>query len=315
MATYSYILLTQNWPTGIAANLFYLIESADGTDRIARTQANIEEIGGGMYKAIVTLNEAWGVLLARWDNGVDFAGETLLNVAPANSGSVQSHWSLGGVAREETAALAAEAAGQANDQLSAQASTLDAIAAYAQSAAASSDSADQKIGNPETTLAEAIAGVEAGGGASAEELAQALAGRVNVIVWSPATGWSLSLFRGDSYAEALAIPVSKQPTETHWPSELEQVHFSCAPTPELLEVDPNASSLYSIECIITTASGGGQAFKINLTSDQTQSLSCEPTDAPNGGYTFWLVANKDSAQRTLRSGPLTIALGAAPSNT
>jgi hypothetical protein len=144
---------------------------------------------------------------------------------------------------------------------------------------------------------------------SATEIADAMAGRVNVIIHSPATGFNLDLFRGDAYldAQGTAITITKKPTETHWPSVLNDVVFDAKPTAGLLEIAPDAASLTGIACTITQATGDDQAFTLELTAADTATLAYNAA-IKTGGYTFRLVANSSNptTTKTLRAGILTV---------
>lgn len=140
-------------------------------------------------------------------------------------------------------------------------------------------------------------------------IATALAGSVNVIVWAAATGWSMSLFAGDSYlaSDDRGITITKQGTETHWPATLEDVSFFAEPTAELYELEPDAESISGAECTVTQATGDNQAFTLELETTDTEKLTFN-SKLPNGGYKFWFRANVDdpTTAATLRSGPLTV---------
>jgi hypothetical protein len=153
--------------------------------------------------------------------------------------------------------------------------------------------------------------VDAVGGASdadiaaiASATATALAGTINVTVNSPATGGTLDVFRGDSYATAdgRGLTITKATGETWWPTTLSTVHFYCGPTDRTLVDAPSAASIGPTACTVNTASGSSQAFTLQLTSTQLATL----TAGGAGGYVFWCIANKDTAPATLRSGSMTV---------
>jgi hypothetical protein len=147
-----------------------------------------------------------------------------------------------------------------------------------------------------------------GGGATASELAAAIAGLVNLIILSPATASTLDVFRGDSYqtANGRAITITKVANETHWPTTLSTVHLTAKPTANTLLDYSSAASLTNILCTIVRATDSGsnlQSFTLELTNTQLATLTAKDLIA---GYRFWIVANKDTAPATLRTGNMTV---------
>lgn len=136
--------------------------------------------------------------------------------------------------------------------------------------------------------------------------AAAIAGTINPTIYAPATGGTLDLFRGDSYAAAdgRGIVITRIASETYWPTTLTTVDFYCTPTDATLVDDPAAASLGPIPCTIGTATGSGQSFTLELTGAQMLTLQAGLTRT--GGYRFWFIANRTTAPATLRSGSMTV---------
>lgn len=149
---------------------------------------------------------------------------------------------------------------------------------------------------------DAIAGIDTGG-ASAEDIAEALAQTRPINVYAPASGQTLDLYRGDTYstAEGTAITITKIGTESHWPTTLTTVHFTAHPTDDTLSEYSDAVSLDDVACTVVDATGSDQEFALELDGDDMADLT-----PASKGYTFWFIANKDTAPKVLRSGLMII---------
>jgi hypothetical protein len=139
-------------------------------------------------------------------------------------------------------------------------------------------------------------------GPTAAEVAVALGSAANLTIYSPAVGSTLDLYRGDAYqhSEGRAVSIAKAASETHWPTTLTTVHFSCKPTAKTLELYPSAQSLTEIAGTVTQATGSSQALRLEFTALQMAALS-----AGVGAYDFWIIGNKATYPATLRSGAMT----------
>lgn len=102
---------------------------------------------------------------------------------------------------------------------------------------------------------------EAGGGATASELASALAGVADFTVINAATASKIDVFKGEAIAnsEGTAFTFPRLSSEAGWPGTLTSVHFWAAPNASLLAEDsganycPIALTVSSITSIGTTA--------------------------------------------------------------
>lgn len=148
------------------------------------------------------------------------------------------------------------------------------------------------------------------GGETVAEIAAALGSQANLNVYVPASGSTIDVYKGDAYSNDAGtgrrITITKAASETHWPTTLSTVHFTCTPTARTLEDHPDATGLEDVACTVTTATGDGQAFYLELTDEQTATLT-----AGVGAYEFWFVANVSTAPATLRSGSMTARRGAS----
>lgn len=149
----------------------------------------------------------------------------------------------------------------------------------------------------------------AGGGATVEEIAAALAGQVPVIANAAVVGGLVQIIRKDSYKNSegsgRSLPFTKQATETTWPDTINEAHYYCKPTTETLDRYPSAVGLASgVEMTVVTATGSGQQVRLDLTPEQTGALQAGLTST--GGYTYWIIANRSTEPATLRSGTMTV---------
>jgi hypothetical protein len=135
-------------------------------------------------------------------------------------------------------------------------------------------------------------------------VASALATTANVNIYAPATGSTLDLYRADAYQNSegsgRSITITKSASETHWPTTLSSVKFTCKPTADTLEDVPAAASLTDIACTVIQATGS-QSFRLELTAAQSDDLT-----AGTGAYEFWFRANTATNTATLRSGRMTV---------
>jgi hypothetical protein len=141
-------------------------------------------------------------------------------------------------------------------------------------------------------------------------IASSLSGLDNFSIYAPAAGSTLDIYRGDAYEhdDGTAITITEAASETHWPTTLSTVHFSCLPTDELLARVSGATGLTNIACSVTSATGSAQAFRLELTASNTSGLTVGDGTSEDGsyGYNFWFVANKDTNPKTLRAGRMNV---------
>jgi len=74
--------------TGLAGNVNYAVVGADGSTKVAATNAGVAELatGTGLYGATVTMQSTWGYVRVVWTvTGQSLAGEQVINTALAGS--------------------------------------------------------------------------------------------------------------------------------------------------------------------------------------------------------------------------------------
>lgn len=52
-----------------ASQIYYSVESFDGTSRIARTNSTVRAAGDGSFFALPSIDDAWLPCIAKWDDG------------------------------------------------------------------------------------------------------------------------------------------------------------------------------------------------------------------------------------------------------
>lgn len=283
MPTYTTQLLARGFAPGLLGTLGYTVIDSGGIERISRTTDGVTHIGGSNYVATVTLDTDWGSLLVVWDDGAGAVASETIDAAQQQA-NVQAALTAQGATTARMATLPTTGT----------VSTLTAADVW--------EAGTRTItgGTVQATL----------GGDTVAAIAAALGSQANLNVYVPASGSTIDVYKGDAYSNDAGtgrrITVTKAASETHWPTTLSTVHFTCAPTARTLEDHPDATGLEDVACTITTATGDGQAFYLELTDEQTATLT-----AGVGAYEWWAVANKDSAPATLRSGSMTARRGAS----
>jgi hypothetical protein len=148
------------------------------------------------------------------------------------------------------------------------------------------------------------------GGATADELAQALAGQIPISVNARSTAQHIDIYKGDYYATAdgtgRTLSFTFQTGEA-WPDTLSEAHWYCRPTAETLENYPSATGFTGASAIaMTVDTPAGSTRKVTLALTNTQTATLQAGLRGTAGYRWWIIANKSTKPATLRSGTMTV---------
>jgi hypothetical protein len=144
--------------------------------------------------------------------------------------------------------------------------------------------------------------------ASAMDIAatvQSVLAGTEVVIIAPVAGQAIDLTDADAYEhdDGTAITITKASGET-WPTTLTTVYFNLAPNPQGIAQDSLVAAthkLTNIACTVTQATGGSQAFRLELTTVQMDTLA-----ASVNGYDYEFVANKATNPKVVRRGTATV---------
>jgi hypothetical protein len=150
---------------------------------------------------------------------------------------------------------------------------------------------------------DAVAEIQAGLPTLAQLLA-ALAQTTRIIMVAPITRGTMTIVKGDAYqtSQGTQLTFTKENGETGWPSTVSTLDISFAADATLLEEDENAAGLDDISLSSVTNDGG----TLQLSAAQTNGLTATTS---TGRYRFWLVANRSTLPKTVRTGVLTVLEG------
>jgi hypothetical protein len=306
-----------------AVTLYYTLYKTDGTTAQARTTTGVAEVGtSGVYTARPTFDSAWGVLVtADWDDGTFHARETIQNPATIYSGGAVASVASGvtvsdktgfslsgaGVTAVQSGLMTSAGYTAPNNALLADvaadvADLPDAFPDAVDIAVAVRTNLATELGIVSTNLDAKVSDVAGGGGgATAAEIAAALAGQTIAFASPVLSDGSIEIVAGDDYTGDRAIVLTLTGyTGTATPT----IVFRLLRIEKYNHAGDTTAAALSVTC---TATVDDTTLTVTIPPTHTQTATLSPAREAGTGRTIYRGQVIDLAtDSTLWSGKVTV---------